>query len=234
MFVAWLRGVLCGGLGADWAQPPRSSAGLRLFATHSTTLDRGWWQVAGRASPRRKPNPPPLARLLPTVGKQSQRARKGRDAKLERLILASSDMSDVAAAARLLRRGADELRFRERRAMETGMFTSYARAFNKSKGNPPLPAAPTSGLSPEERATHGWALGERDKVWAHVDRDGHRRETSGVTGTDGNVALTEEWNPPTPAQLDDLSALAEKLSERYRDDAVELWRKLQEDESGSR
>jgi hypothetical protein len=106
------------------------------------------------------------------------------------------------------------------------MFTSYVRAFNQSRGDPGLPAAPTSGLSAAERATHDWALEERSKVWAHVERDGHRRAIEVQPGPP--PAFREEWIPPTPQQLDALAALAEKLHERYRVEAEELWRELQE------
>jgi hypothetical protein len=101
----------------------------------------------------------------------------------------------------------------------------YARAFNKSKGNPPLPAAPTSGLSPGERKTHEWALDERKKVWAHVDRDGHRRATDVQPGPP--IAFTEEWIPPQPEQLEALAELGDKLQERYRAEAEALWHELQ-------
>jgi hypothetical protein len=40
-------------------------------------------------------------------------------------------------------------------------------------------------------------------------------------------AFTEEWIPPTPQQLEALAALTEKLQERYRVEAEELWRELQ-------
>jgi hypothetical protein len=99
--------------------------------------------------------------------------REGREAMLERLILAISDMADTAAAARFLlgpHSGIADFPWHAHRALETGMFSSYARAFNESKGDPPLPAAPTSSLSRRERETHKWALDERQKVWAHVDR----------------------------------------------------------------
>ena len=155
-----------------------------------------------------------------------ERAR--REAKLERLILAISDMADTAEAARHLRGprgGISDLPWHARRALETGMFTSYARAFNKSKGVPPLPAAPTPDLSPSERATHNWALDERKRVWAHVDRTGHRRITGVQPGPP--VAFTEEWIPPTPEQFQALAELAEKLQERYRVEAEELWHELQ-------
>jgi hypothetical protein len=83
-------------------------------------------------------------------------ARAGPEAKLERLILATSDMADTAWAARYLceHRDIADLPWRARRALETGMITSYVRAFNQSKGDPPLPAAPTSSLSSAERDTH--------------------------------------------------------------------------------
>lgn len=62
------------------------------------------------------------------------------------------------------------------------MYVSYARAFNESKGDPPLPAAPTSGLSGRERRIHKWALDERNKVWAHIDRGSERRSVDVVAG----------------------------------------------------
>jgi hypothetical protein len=141
---------------------------------------------------------------------------------LERLVLAQSDMADAAAAARLLLTGS--LQFRERRALEAGMFTAYARAFNKSKGNPPLPAAPTSKLTASEQKTHEWAIAERNMVWAHVDRNGHRRATHVDPGPP--VAFREDWMSPSPEQLVDLEALAEKLHDRYLREAEELWRAL--------
>jgi hypothetical protein len=154
--------------------------------------------------------------------------REGREAMLERLILAISDMADTAAAARFLlgpHSGIADFPWHAHRALETGMFSSDARAFNESKGCPPLPAAPTSSLSRRERETHKWALDERQKVWAHVDRAGHRRSTQ--VQQRPPVAFLEEWISPTPDQLEALGALAEKLQERYRVEAEEVWRELQ-------
>jgi hypothetical protein len=151
-----------------------------------------------------------------------------REAKLERLILAKSDMADTAAAARLLREarvGNLDLPWRALRALETGMFVSYARAFNESRGDPPKPAAPTSGLSLSERETHKWACDERDMVWAHVDRYGHRKVTEAQKGPP--TIYIEEWVPPSPEQLEAFAALAEKLEERYRVEAEALWHELQ-------
>lgn len=143
-------------------------------------------------------------------------------------------MADAAAAARILRRPYKEqrepLHFRARRALETGMYVSYARAFNASKGDPPLPKAPTSGLSPSERKVHQWALDERNIVWAHIDRGNQRRTVDAVAGDPEAglpVGFVENWNPPTPEELDAFATLAESLEERYRKEAETLWRELQ-------
>ena len=74
--------------------------------------------------------------------------RAGKEAKLDRLKLSISDMADTAAAAGYLRGpGADiaDLPWHARRALETGMFPSYARAFNKSKGEPASSSGPHIG-----------------------------------------------------------------------------------------
>ena len=106
------------------------------------------------------------------------------------------------------------------------MFVSYARAFNESRGNPPLPKAPTSALSSTERETHRWALDERDKVWGHVDRGGHRRATEVLEGA--GLALVEQWTSPTREQFAALAALAEKLAESYDAEAKEVAREMRD------
>ena len=158
----------------------------------------------------------------------TDRARAGKEAKLERLRLAITDMADAAEAARFLLSGGSDIEhmpWHARRALETGMFTSYWRAFKKSKGDPPLPPTPTKDLTPTERKTHEWVRDERDKVWARSDRDSHRRATSTQEGPEG-IALVEQWEPPTPEQLKDLAALADKLHDRYTREAEELYHEL--------
>lgn len=160
-----------------------------------------------------------------------------REAKLERLLLAASDMADAAAAARILRRPYKEqrepLHFRARRALETGMYVSYARAFNASKGDPPLPKAPTSGLSPSERKVHQWALDERNMVWAHIDRGNQRRTVDAVAGDPEAglpVGFVENWNPPTPEE----STRSRRLRSRSRSGTGKRLRRSGENCSGRR
>lgn len=154
-------------------------------------------------------------------------AEQGRRAKLERLVLATSDMQDSAAAARYLLATHDRepteggLPFRVRRALEAGMFASYARAFNDSRaspgsGEPGLPPAPSNALSDPE--IHQWALSERKRVWAHVDRGAHRRMDF-IRIDEWGPRLVERWRAPAPTQLERLASLAEELAERYRDEA---------------
>jgi len=148
----------------------------------------------------------------------------GREAKLERLILAISDMADAAAAARFLRT-TEGLLLHVRRALETGMSPpTLARSILRG-GTRRFRAAPTSELSPADRGTHEWALAERDMVWAHVDRGGHRRATEVRPGPP--PAFVGAWTPPTPEQFAALEALADKLNDRYVPEATELWRALQ-------
>jgi hypothetical protein len=154
-------------------------------------------------------------------------------------------MADAGAAARYLIRTpiATEgpIRWHARRALETGMFTSYARAFNSSKGDPArgipaLPSAPTDGMTPEQRNTHEWALVERKQVWAHSDRTGHRRQVgvSRETTIDWSaVELGEQWSPPSPSQLKDLAELAEQLGARYLAEAQALHSELRSDQRSS-
>jgi hypothetical protein len=146
-----------------------------------------------------------------------------REARLGRLLLATNDMADVAAALRLLRDKPWSLMPRERRVLYAGVFASYARAFNTSRGDPPLPAASTSGLSREQRQTHEWALAERDKVWAHIDREQVRRAVGVETGAENILALVETFEPPTPEELAALLELVDSLHERYRAEAESLW-----------
>jgi hypothetical protein len=144
-----------------------------------------------------------------------------RAAKLERLLLAANDMADVAAALRLLRDTG--LPSRVRRVLYAGVFASYARAFNTSGGDPPLPAAPTSGLSREQRQTHEWARAERDKVWAHIDREQVRRAVAVEPGAENILGLVETFEPPTPEELASLLELADSLRTRYLAEAESLW-----------
>jgi hypothetical protein len=154
----------------------------------------------------------------------SSKERAGREAKLERLVLAMGDMADAQGAAEALLRL--NLPFHVRRALRTGMFASYARAFNDSRGDPPLPAAPTRGLTQAQRELHDWALAERDSVWAHSDRRGHRRGQA-TEDVKGNLAFEEQWTSLTNEQLTALSELAQALRERYKREAETLSRELQ-------
>jgi hypothetical protein len=99
----------------------------------------------------------------------------GLKAKLERHVLAISDLQDAAAGARYLEQTRPiEPNPSVRRALITGMFTSYARAFNDARG---FSAPKTSGLTQAQREVHGWALEERNTVWAHE----HRGSSRGVS-----------------------------------------------------
>lgn len=89
-------------------------------------------------------------------------------------------MENVASVARHLAETFwdardDPLRFATRATLETGLFTTYARCFNQSKGDPPLPPAPRRELNQDERRLHQWAVDERNQVSAHIDRDAHRQ-----------------------------------------------------------
>ena len=150
-------------------------------------------------------------------------------ARRERLILAVHDMDDAASAARFLLAtdgsfwtGFDGLRLRA--LMETAMFVTYARAFNKSEGDPPLPAAPTKGLSVGQRSIHLWALDRRDRVAAHVDRSAEERIVipepvtvfNQETGETSVIEVAERYRPASVEQLEELAGLAELLAQRYR------------------
>lgn len=107
------------------------------------------------------------------------------------------------------------------------MLVTYARAFNTSKGDPPLPAAPTKGLSQSQRATHKWALDARDTVAAHVDRGaaGRRLFLGEIQTPDGTphydllgetAGLFEVRREASQQQLEELAQLAEHLAATYR------------------
>jgi hypothetical protein len=154
-------------------------------------------------------------------------------ARRERLHLAIADMDYAAAAARWLHGEPFELAFvgaggtlphEVRMVLEAGLFVVYARAFNTSRGSPPLPAAPTNGLNAEQREIHKWALARRDEVAAHVDRDAEGRQFREVSITMHQHGLqplevngpAEHYRPPSPEQLLALAELAETLAARYR------------------
>jgi hypothetical protein len=149
------------------------------------------------------------------------------EARRERLLRSISDMDDAAAAARWLYdtypAGFDD--FRLRIVMETGLFVTYARPFTEGRGNPPLPVAPTTGLTDEQRRIHAWAIERRKKSAAHVDRDNLDRIVlpNDVTITDperGQVVLEagrgERYRPPSCEDSLALAELAEQLAARYR------------------
>lgn len=159
----------------------------------------------------------------------NERERAGREAKLERLILGSNDMGDVVAAAMSLREPA-RVMGRLRRVVLTGMFASYARAFNTSRGDGdllPLPTAPTKGMSSEDRRIHTWAIGERDNSWVHLDRSQHRRETDVQEGAENVLGFVERFEPPSTDEIEALRELAGRLQDRYVAEAEELWRSLE-------
>jgi hypothetical protein len=156
--------------------------------------------------------------------------RAGREATLERLQLAMNDMSDVVWTVVSLRDG--NLNPRIRRVVVTGIFATYARAFNKSEGNAErraLPPAPTKVLSTEQREIHQWALAERDEIWAHVDRSQERRKTSVQRGNDDLPhAFVEEYLPPSQERLEALREIAHELGKDFRKRADEQHRALAE------
>jgi hypothetical protein len=98
-----------------------------------------------------------------------ERRAHAEEARRERLLRSISDMDDAAVAARWLHEtypaGFDD--FRLRIVMETGLFVTYARPFTEGRGNPPLPVAPTTGLTDEQRRIHAWAIERRKKSAAH-------------------------------------------------------------------
>lgn len=146
-------------------------------------------------------------------------------ARLERLLLAISDMDDTEAAARhLLSRAGEELHWQIRLVLQTGMFTTYARAFNASRGKPPLPPAPTKGLSEEQLRVHRWAITERNTAWAHVDRTGNRGIHDVYTRRPEGMKLVqrEKVRPASREELLELAELAAALAARYRDDVERL------------
>jgi hypothetical protein len=61
-------------------------------------------------------------------------------------------------------------------------------------------------------------------VWTHVDRGVHRRTTDVQEGVE--LAFVESWIRPSPQQLAELAALAEKLAERYVREATDLAKEL--------
>jgi hypothetical protein len=61
-------------------------------------------------------------------------------------------------------------------------------------------------------------------VWTHVDRGAHRKTTDVQEGIE--LALVESWLRPSPQQLAELAALAEKLAERYVREATDLAKEL--------
>lgn len=156
-----------------------------------------------------------------------QRRALAEEARRERLVRSISDMDDAAVAARWLYEthpaGFDD--FRLRIVMETGLFVTYARPFTEGRGNPPLPLAPTSGLTDEQRRIHVWAIERRKKSAAHVDRDNVDRIVipEDVTINDserGQFVLEagggERYRPPSREDLLALAELAEHLAARYR------------------
>ena len=155
--------------------------------------------------------------------KGNERSQAGREALRERLHLAIGDMDDTAAAARWLfetHPASDgDLPWQVRQVLEGGLFATFARAFNTSRGEPGLPAAPTSGLISEQREVYNWAIDERDTAWAHIDRSGTRRA---VLTAQGEMLVT--WRPPSPDELRGLTDLAELLAARYRREVEELER----------
>jgi hypothetical protein len=158
------------------------------------------------------------------------------EARRERLLRSISDMDDAAVAARWLhathwenpeqRPGFDDLRLRM--VMETGLFVTYARPFTEARGNPPLPFAPTSGLTDKQRRIHEWVLDRRKKSAAHVDRENPDRiivpdDLTIDRPERGEEVLkggqTERYRPPTPGELVALAEIAEHLAARYRAEA---------------
>ena len=175
----------------------------------------------------------PLARgwhagtTLGLVPKGSERSQAQREALRERLHLAIGDMDDTVAAARWLiathPASAGDLPWQVRVVLEAGLFATFARSFNKSKGDPGLPAAPTSGLTAEQRRVLQWAKDERDTAWAHIDRAGPRRALQTSSGE-----MMTTWRPPNSGELHNLAELAELLAARYRAEVAELEALIQE------
>ena len=152
-------------------------------------------------------------------------------------LLAISDMQQVERAARYLLDDphpsdenpapgghAQDVPWRVRRVLETGLVVSYARPFTKGRlslGGPPK-------LTTNDRELHDWLLAQRKQVHAHNDETFYRQ----VVGLDGEewrerlrdqAGLSESWLPPSdPAILHGIVALAGKFISTFQDELSRL------------
>jgi len=163
------------------------------------------------------------------------RAALAQRARFETLVLAASDMFDVREAALYL---ADDstMPWRTRRALETGIVVSYARAFSGSQGRPKL--SPPSTLTPEQLNDHRELLEQRRKLYAHSDATSGRGlvELMGDDWRDrlAENFLSEQWLSPPPEHLRDIAQLANANLNTFSDEAEQLRLRLVSPEHSAR
>lgn len=147
--------------------------------------------------------------------------------RLHALLLGGIDMQDVLATAEYLLEHPEsaerdnEVRWRVRRTLETGMFVTYARPFihTRKLGLPKLKVP--RELSDELLASHGEMIRRRNAVHAHTDETDLRRilQTTSPAGLrewlHNSGELVEQWYSPEPEMLRDIAALAKANLTRF-------------------
>lgn len=140
--------------------------------------------------------------------------------RLHALLLGGIDMQDVLATAEYLLEHSesaerdDQMRWRVRRTLETGMFVTYARPFvhTRKLGLPKLKLA--RELSDELLASHDEVIRRRNAVHAHTDETDLRcilqttspAELRGWLHDSGE--LLEQWFSAEPEMLREIAELA--------------------------
>jgi hypothetical protein len=133
------------------------------------------------------------------------------------LALASSDLKQAAAAARLLRNASSP---NERRALETAIVVCYARPFNEKNKLGRLNPKWQPERGPK-RKLHRRLLQLRDGVYAHIDPEARRTAYATFTLDDegfvaGGGGVAEQWRKHIPlADLPAIIELCETQAERF-------------------
>jgi hypothetical protein len=139
----------------------------------------------------------------------------------ELLALASVDMRQAAAAARLWWLRADSS---ERRALEAAIATCYARAFNKSRGSRTLKKK-WRPIDSKGRELHRRLLRMRNQVYAHTDPRGGRSAVTTITfDSDGSVlavSVSELWTPFRSGDVESVIALCDAQAARFESAAAD-------------
>jgi hypothetical protein len=141
-----------------------------------------------------------------------------------RLVLAQSDMDQVAVAARRLAEG-PRMNRRAERVMWTGIVVTYARPFNKSNRLGAVSGRIVKLTNPMQKSLHERMCELRDELFAHNDETELRQ----VVEVSRSGSYSESYTEMDKGALRDIAELATEFEARFASRLDEIRREQQAD-----